>query len=500
MFDALRKYKEKQDNKTELNSMDSFMHAGTSYNHYQSNQPGYYAKLDDFWGKGKHRYFYTKAEWDAYNRNKQAAQQAGADRAAKEKENAAKKTPLEQAQSGREAAIKQAQENNKKRKEEEALKAARQAEEERKRRQEEVNKEAEQIKADREAKRKAYIENFQKNAKKTEEERKNRQAEVNAEAEKIKAEKEEAIKNGDYVKWYKEKNAAEIEKNSEQMKNDSNSILNMSNDVINFTMEYTVPETEEEYWQLVADYNNGTFHAKLAENDRKIRDIYDKIDENKETEEIDPKTGFRIKNYDLPIEEEMKMVNPGYYYSDQALTDYILYGRDDVGPNGYSMNCYACTQAMALRKKGYDVNPGSDIDGIQTRGTDPEIGTSYDNLWTGKFTEYNNYNNTFKNISKEPVGSYGDFNWSYRDGMQSCGHSIFYEVKADGVHYYDCQNGMEYDEAYILKLSKTTTNFETRYKRLDNQEFKASQKMKDSGKISKQNLKNDKGGLANEKE
>jgi len=493
MFDALKKYKEKQKDTKELNSMDSFMHAGTSYNHYQSNQPGYYAKLEDFWGKGKHRYFYTKAEWDAYNKNKQAAQNAGADRAAKEKENAAKKTPVQQAQSGREAAIKQAQENEKKRKEEEALKAARQAEAERKNRQAEVNKEAEQIKAEREVKRKAYIENFQKNAKKTEEERKNRQAEVNAEAEKIKAEKEEALKNKDYIKWYKEKNAAEIEKNSEQMKNDSNSILNVMTDII----DYTVPETTDEFNQLVSDYSAGIFQMKIAENDEKIKDVYEWIEANKETEEIDPKTGFRIKNYELSTEEEMKIVNPGYYYSDQQMVDELLYGIG-VGPNEYANNCYACTQAMALRKKGYDVTPGSDVDGIMASGTDPEIGTSYDNLWTGKFTDYDDYKDTYRNISKEPVGSYGDFNWSYFDGTQWCGHSIFYEVKADGVHYYDCQNGFEYDESTIKKLNDSTLNFTSRYKRLDNQEFKASQKMKDSGKISKKTMKT-KGGSDNEK-
>lgn len=48
----------------------------------------YYAKIDDFWGKGKPRYFYSKEEWDGYQKNKQGAGQAGADRAKKEKYNA----------------------------------------------------------------------------------------------------------------------------------------------------------------------------------------------------------------------------------------------------------------------------------------------------------------------------------------------------------------------------------------------------------------------------
>jgi len=81
----------------------------------------YYAKLDDFWGKGKPRYFYSKEEWDGYQRNKQGAAQAGAQRGAKEGAHAKNQSLanqagnayqssyrnnlLNKAQSGREAAM-----------------------------------------------------------------------------------------------------------------------------------------------------------------------------------------------------------------------------------------------------------------------------------------------------------------------------------------------------------------------------------------------------------
>jgi len=65
-----------------LKNGESLSHAG------MTNK--YYAKLDDFWGKGKPRYFYSKEEWDGYQRNKQGAAQAGSDRAKKEKEEASK--------------------------------------------------------------------------------------------------------------------------------------------------------------------------------------------------------------------------------------------------------------------------------------------------------------------------------------------------------------------------------------------------------------------------
>ena len=68
----------------------------------------HYQKLENYYGPGKHRYFWTKEEWDAYqkeknallekaradvakrdnyNKNAEAAKNAGADRAVKEKIN-----------------------------------------------------------------------------------------------------------------------------------------------------------------------------------------------------------------------------------------------------------------------------------------------------------------------------------------------------------------------------------------------------------------------------
>lgn len=61
----------------------------------------YVAKIDDFYGKGKPRYFYSREEWDAYQKNRKAAQQSGADRAEKERVNADKRTSLEKAQGGK---------------------------------------------------------------------------------------------------------------------------------------------------------------------------------------------------------------------------------------------------------------------------------------------------------------------------------------------------------------------------------------------------------------
>ena len=102
-------------------------------------QPTYYQKIDNFYGPGKARYFYTKEEWDAYQRelqgyrekadqdvakrnaqiqqqqqmqkqnytnNRRAAEQAGAQRAFNE---STRGKLYNQSQSGREAAMRKSQ-------------------------------------------------------------------------------------------------------------------------------------------------------------------------------------------------------------------------------------------------------------------------------------------------------------------------------------------------------------------------------------------------------
>ena len=64
---------------------DSLSHAG----YKPAGTHEYVAVLPDFWGKGKHRYFYTQQEWDNYNKNK--AQAEGSKKAERNKED--KKNP-----------------------------------------------------------------------------------------------------------------------------------------------------------------------------------------------------------------------------------------------------------------------------------------------------------------------------------------------------------------------------------------------------------------------
>lgn len=58
------------------NQLNCLAHAGTSRG---SNNTKYYQKIDNFYGPGSHRYFYSKEEWDAYNNTKDKKPEYGID-------------------------------------------------------------------------------------------------------------------------------------------------------------------------------------------------------------------------------------------------------------------------------------------------------------------------------------------------------------------------------------------------------------------------------------
>lgn len=74
----------------DLMDQNIIIHAG------MNNQ--YIAKLDDFYGKGKPRYFYDQTEWDNYRKNMQGAGRAAADRGAREGADARNKAVIRDAQ------------------------------------------------------------------------------------------------------------------------------------------------------------------------------------------------------------------------------------------------------------------------------------------------------------------------------------------------------------------------------------------------------------------
>jgi len=94
-----------------------------------SNTNKYYAKLDKFYPDGRPRYFYSKAEWDAYQKNKGYEQNTEKDKANKKKSNITQEEKLKKERaelskkttSDRDTAIQKAYKDEQKRREEENL-------------------------------------------------------------------------------------------------------------------------------------------------------------------------------------------------------------------------------------------------------------------------------------------------------------------------------------------------------------------------------------------
>ena len=515
MFDAIRTYQ-------------------NNLRHKQEYGKQHYNKIDNYYSDGRARYFWTKAEWDAYQDGKKQEEWRKQQEAKKKAEEAYKQTDsYKQEQAKQKAAERTTKINEQKGMAEDANKN-KLAEMEKGKKQNEIyekNKAADEARKLEEKKR--YDELYRQNNPvgtyaEEEAKREAKEREKWIEAEKKKKEDRKKIDEGlnkihektqENLKYYQgraeaiekareeyarkvseaakkieaeqSKRSAEFKEMAEKNKvsrylmNDEDSPINKMTDVKDFA------DGLDEY--------NPT-NEELRDIDQMIQDTYDWIEENRKNEEIDPETGLYIKNYSIPIEDEIKLVNPGYYESNE----YTIYSqthnnrelrdkyREDESLIDNSMNCYACTTAMALREKGYDVVAGSDSDGIMMYGVDEELGMTYDDLWTGEFTDLDYSENTKKKINKEPPGSYGDFNLEiyYKNG-DAIVHSIFYKVDDSGkVHYYDCQNGEEYSEQYLKELGNGVMKdfygkpaYYTRYKRLDNQEFKGNSNMQIEKKI-----------------
>lgn len=166
----------------------------------------------------------------------------------------------------------------------------------------------------------------------------------------------------------------------------------------------------------------------------------DKIREGNEN--IDPKTGLRLKDKEYSDEEDMKRINPGYasdvYFSDKKTTN----------------NCVFCTTAYELRKRGFDV---------RAKKTETGHGLTQDeinSLW--KYKEKNSFNvrnaeglNAKNKATKqEREAAYNKItDWIKKQPDQRgnigvswgfSGHSMVYEIKGGKLIIKDCQNNKTY--------------------------------------------------------
>lgn len=201
----------------------------------------------------------------------------------------------------------------------------------------------------------------------------------------------------------------------------------------------------------------------------------------KEREEapIDKKSKLKMKTKDLTREEDAKRVNPS-----RKLDAYKGVG------SGSNNNCVNCTMTYEMRRRGYEVQAkmsmtgrnGADVGKSYFKGAKKvsvQEAPKFNKNDQDEFIRYYNKEEplaragrnkalaakTIESIKKNsPPGSRGQIcvRWD-----RNCGHSMAYEVTADGkLNIIDGQIGKVYNDKQAEKLLRRTCS--TYFQRLDN--------------------------------
>lgn len=159
-------------------------------------------------------------------------------------------------------------------------------------------------------------------------------------------------------------------------------------------------------------------------------------EERKANSPIDPKTGYHLKTKEMTADEDVKMVNPGFYNFNSNTKN----------------NCVLCSTAMELRRRGYEVTAGKAgvgyleneylkfFKGAKEERYRRDTGTTVSakdiifSYKTGKAIK----DWAEPKILNQGEGARGYLNIVFGEGG---GHSMFYEVKDNKVIAYDPQSG-----------------------------------------------------------
>jgi len=187
-----------------------------------------------------------------------------------------------------------------------------------------------------------------------------------------------------------------------------------------------------------AKITGGALLAKLREQSAEHR---------KAREEVDPKTGFHIKeNKDASKEDDVKSVNPGF----TNLSD------------NTKNNCMLCTTAYDLRRRGYDVTADTISQGIMSTDVkryypDAEVRYITDATTTRELND-----KTRDALISQGEGARGNLVINWQGGGA---HSMAYEVHNGDVKIYDAQSGKTHDTWDMIQHGQDVI-----YARLDNVE------------------------------
>lgn len=196
---------------------------------------------------------------------------------------------------------------------------------------------------------------------------------------------------------------------------------------------------------------------KALRDDSKALKLDAKYQAERDKNPIDSKTGMRLKQSDMSMEEDIKRVNPLY---------------KDISQQSKS-NCVLCSVTYDLRRRGYDV-------------TAQGAGFGYENdevtNWYKDKISYKEIDNVKKNkVSPENIisalssaGGRGIVNVFWPGGG---GHAMAYDTEGGSLKIIDAQSGDIYTPDKIKKAFKHGTGAE--YARTDNLKIDAKEMLKE---------------------
>jgi len=197
---------------------------------------------------------------------------------------------------------------------------------------------------------------------------------------------------------------------------------------------------------LITDISNAKLLADNRSAEKLEKALLKQIESNTR---VDPKTGFRLKQKEMTIPQDVAMINPGF----KTFND------------SYKHNCTFCTTAYDMRRRGYDVMANKTPNDQMTG----QFFQWYPKSKMVSITRSSNSNGDYlkeiqDEITKQGNGARGNFSVQWKGGAG--GHSMAYEVVGDKFVVIDAQSNKIYKDKDLSRIIEHT-DYAT-YIRLDN--------------------------------
>jgi hypothetical protein len=186
-------------------------------------------------------------------------------------------------------------------------------------------------------------------------------------------------------------------------------------------------------------------NIKAHSANKKLENTIKEISENTN---VDKATGLKKKNSEMSPDQDMAKVNPGFgNWSDNTKN-----------------NCFLCSTAYDLRRKGFDVTANGANDGYDATAAL----AWYPKASMIRLPSPPNFNKTMQNTMIKafdtPDGGYGNLSVTWK--KTGDGHSMIFAVENGQPVLRDCQTNKVYKGSACNKIFKEAN--ELRYIRLDN--------------------------------